>query len=678
MNRISSCLSVLCSFCITVAAQEPVVSMPEKADTVRLLKESVIVAAPALPKYRETIPAQTLTGDELERLNSLSVADAVRYFSGVQLKDYGGVAGLKTVNVRSLGAAHTAVFYDGLQIGNAQNGQVDLGRFSLDEIGEISLYNGQKSDIFQPAKDFGASSSIYLQSARPVFSEGRKVNVKATLKTGSFGLLNPSASVAFRLSDNISLTVSSGLTNASGRYRFRCRGYDQLGRLSYDTTAVRHNGDIFSVRSEAALYGRTKTGNWSVRAYNYHSDRGVPGAIVSNVFRNGERMRDDNFFVQGRAVNVWSRKFRSMFNARYAHDYTFYEDKDSRSLHVSNTYRQNELYFSSANMWQAFSRMDVSLSYDFQWNSLDVANYMFGNAVFPRPYRLTNMVSLAASFDLGRLKMQGSAFGQFVSDKSREFDNVNDRRSELSPAFYASYKLLRSKELYIRAFSKRSFRMPTFNDLYYTNSANALLKPESTVQTDLGTEYSDRFSFCTVHLSADAYWNMVKDKIIAYPNGQQFRWTMLNLGKVDIRGVDVAADVAVDISKVRLAARLQYSFQKAIDITDKTTFYYKNQIPYAPEHSGSAVLSAEYSGWSLNYSFLYTGGRYSHKENTRKNYLQPWYTSDLSLQKKMKLKANVLKITAEVNNVFNQDYEVVLNYPMPGINFRLTVSYELF
>ena len=66
---------------------------------------------------------------------------------------------------------------------------------------------------------------------------------------------------------------------------------------------------------------------------------------------------------------------------------------------------------------------------------------------------------------------------------------------------------------------------------------------------------------------------MVKDKIIAYPNGQQFRWTMLNLGKVDIRGVDVAADVAVDISKVRLAARLQYSFQKAIDITDKTTFY---------------------------------------------------------------------------------------------------------
>lgn len=54
--------------------------MSEKADTVRLLKESVIVAASALPKYRETIPAQTLTGDELERLNSLSVADAVRYF----------------------------------------------------------------------------------------------------------------------------------------------------------------------------------------------------------------------------------------------------------------------------------------------------------------------------------------------------------------------------------------------------------------------------------------------------------------------------------------------------------------------------------------------------------------------------------------------------------------------
>ena len=90
-------------------------------------------------------PAQVLSGDELQRLNSNSVADALRYFAGVQVKDYGGVGGIKTVNIRSMGTNHTGVVYDGVELGNAQNGQIDLGQFSLDNMESISVYNGQKS-----------------------------------------------------------------------------------------------------------------------------------------------------------------------------------------------------------------------------------------------------------------------------------------------------------------------------------------------------------------------------------------------------------------------------------------------------------------------------------------------------------------------------------------------------
>lgn len=75
------------------------------------------------------------------------MADALRYFSGVQLKDYGGVGGLKTIDIRSMGTNHMGVFYDGIQLGNAQNGLVDLGRFSLDNVEEIALYNGEGSDL---------------------------------------------------------------------------------------------------------------------------------------------------------------------------------------------------------------------------------------------------------------------------------------------------------------------------------------------------------------------------------------------------------------------------------------------------------------------------------------------------------------------------------------------------
>ena len=114
------------------------------------------------------IPAQSLGGKKLESLNALSVADAIRYFSGAQIKDYGGVGGIKSIDIRSMGTNHVGVFYDGLQLGNAQNGQIDLGKFSLDNIEQISMYNGQKSDIFQSAKDFGAAGTVYLRLDLPI------------------------------------------------------------------------------------------------------------------------------------------------------------------------------------------------------------------------------------------------------------------------------------------------------------------------------------------------------------------------------------------------------------------------------------------------------------------------------------------------------------------------------
>src|SRR5690606_6487014 len=114
------------------AHSQPVDKNPLKSDTLKnfVLSEVEVKAVENLRIHISPVPVQILKGKTLENMNSLSVADAVRYFSGVQLKDYGGIGGLKTINVRSLGTNHTAVFYDGIAIGNAQNGQVDLGKFS--------------------------------------------------------------------------------------------------------------------------------------------------------------------------------------------------------------------------------------------------------------------------------------------------------------------------------------------------------------------------------------------------------------------------------------------------------------------------------------------------------------------------------------------------------------------
>lgn len=155
---------VCCAVALRVMAQASSATTMAATDSIRHIQE--VVVTDKLP-LREIISPQVLSGDEVRRMSSLSVADAMRYFSGIQLKDYGGVGGLKTVDIRSMGSAHLGVFYDGIELGNAQNGQIDLGQFSLDNVEQINLYNGQKSSIFQPATDFcNAAASTSARSAR--------------------------------------------------------------------------------------------------------------------------------------------------------------------------------------------------------------------------------------------------------------------------------------------------------------------------------------------------------------------------------------------------------------------------------------------------------------------------------------------------------------------------------
>jgi outer membrane cobalamin receptor len=295
----------------------PVASQPdapeEDADSVTRLDEFTV----STHRRIEVIPVQTLDGKTLKQLNSNSVADALRYFAGVQVKDYGGVGGIKTVNIRSMGTNHTGVVYDGVELGNAQNGQIDLGQFSLDNIEAISLYNGQKSDILQPARDFGSAGTIYMRTRTPVFVGDEHYHLRATVRAGSFDVINPSILGEFKLSNRVNASLSAEWLSSSGKYKFRYRRVNPAGEVAYDTTATRQNGDVNATRLEANVNGTLRSGQWHAKVYNYNSERGVPGAIVNNVWRRGERIWDNNSFAQGSYTGYFG-DFTTLANIKYS------------------------------------------------------------------------------------------------------------------------------------------------------------------------------------------------------------------------------------------------------------------------------------------------------------------------------------------------------------------------
>ena len=479
----------------------------------------------------------------------------------------------------------------------------------------------------------------------------------------------------------MSSSVSAGFLTASGKYKFRYERRYPNGETAWDTTAVRQNGDIHAERIEANLFGRLYQGSWQVKGYLYNSARGIPGAIVNNVWRRGERQQDLNTFVQAAFDKNIGDGFSTRWLAKYAYYNTHYVNKDTTQLPVDNRYKQQEIYLSTANVLELLPNWSASLSYDFKWNKLNADTYNFAF-----PTRVSNLVSLATAVDYKHLKAQGSILATFINDKTHrrgEFAGMdtNNSLTKFTPAFFVNIYPFKGTFFSLRAYVKKSFRMPTFNDLYYTDHGNANLVPESALQYDAGFALNKHFEHGIIRhaeMHFDAYYNTVHDKIVAYPKGQQFRWTMLNLGKVHIKGIDIEAEADFQIGKDLVATtRAQYTYQDARDVTDPNDSYYKHQIPYIPWHSGSAIVGLSYKNWDLNYSFIYAGERYDEQENILYNHMEPWYTSDLSLRYQFTVNSLRFTAKADVNNVLDQDYEVIVNYPMPGRNYALTLSVEI-
>ena len=200
--RLPKLLHACVAFCCCQGLTVSLFAQQQKVDTARIysIPEVTVAEAYHTREVRAMAPTQVFSKEELKSLNVLQVSDAVKHFAGVTVKDYGGIGGLKTVSLRSLGAEHTAVGYDGITISDCQTGQIDIGRFSLDNVDRLSLSNGQSDNIFQPARFFASAGILNIQTLTPQFKDNRRTNLSASFKTGSWGLVNPSLLIEQKLS----------------------------------------------------------------------------------------------------------------------------------------------------------------------------------------------------------------------------------------------------------------------------------------------------------------------------------------------------------------------------------------------------------------------------------------------------------------------------------------------
>lgn len=662
------CFAVL----LSVLAPLPIKAQSELNDSIAGRVHDipdVTVSARRTPQRNAvSYPTQVIGRKELEGLGFQNIADAVRRFAGANVKDYGGIGGLKTVSVRSLGAEHTAVVYDGVAVSNCQAGQIDIGRFSLDDIEMLSLSVGQNSELMQSARAFASAGVLELFSRDVLLDADRKYKFSGQIKGGSFGMINPSLRWTQRLGKSTVGSLSGNFLYADGEYPF------QLVNGKYVTEEKRKNSDVHSWHVEGNVHHDiNEHSRISVKGYYFDSERGLPGSVVLYSNQANERLWDKNGFVQMKYENELSEKWSMQALAKYNYSWNKYVDtnvkyENGKQIDLNT---QNEYYLSGTFLWKPITGLAMSWANDFAVNTLD-SNLPSA----PQPVRTSWLSALNAKYVWRSLTFSGTLVNTFMTE-SVETGERPDDRLHLSPTVSVMYKPWRRSNLFLRLMYKDTFRVPTFNDMYYQRMGNTSLDPEKAHEYNFGITWNGApFAFTDfILITADCYYNKVDDKIVAFPS--TYVWKMVNYGKVDILGTDVSLQAKfVLINNIKMTLSGSYTYQHATDQTNPDAKNYGDQIPYTPRHSGSASLMFETPWVDLGYSAVFVGDRYFQKQNIPENLIKGYQEHSLSASHTFSIKNVKLRLQAEVINLMDEQYDVIKYYPMPGRSWRGTVRID--
>ena len=649
-------LATVLAFAVTASA-----SAQNPTDSIKELHEVTVTSKQPV---RTIATSQTLSGADLQALSTTSVADALKYFAGVQIKDYGGLGGLKTINVRSLGAQHVGVYVDGIRLTNAQNGTVDLGKFSLSSMETVSLYNANRLDYCQSASEYASGATVYLQTKRPTHD-----SLSVQLRNASFHTWMAKMNGQFSWKGWQGF-VDGEYCTSRGDYPFRYHSEYE------DTVGHRANSDIRYGRVEAALF---KDG-FSSHIYYYDSERGCPGGIVrrlSDKYTNVGREWDRDFFVQASYQKRFFEKVLFKANTKYANEYLRYctdYPENQNTARVNNHYRQQDAYGALCAAYMPWDWLSLSSSYDIRYSILKADLKRFDDVK-----RVDQKLVFAAQMKWNGIQAAVSALHQRYSDWTFVHAGAADPIDKWTPAVSLAYTF---HGITVRGWYKEIFRAPTLNDLYYTQVGNRNLKPEDTKQLNLGLEYhwdnrqqTTDNSFWQVDAQADIYRNKIENRIVCLPLKGTYTWSMMNYGRTFCRGLNATLKGHYHTKQWNFSLLSSITWQRDVDRTDPTDEdMYDKPICYSPTFSSGITGIA---GWRLlqfTTSYLYVGERMWSKADPE-DILEPYHNVDMKLSYTHNIKKVSLGLCLEVCDVLDIQYEHIPRYPMPGRNYKLTLSF---
>jgi vitamin B12 transporter len=580
----------------------------------------------------------TIDSTILEQYKFQTIANLLAQQVPVFVKSY-GLNNVATLNFRGASAAQSQVYWNGIPIQNAALGVADVSLLPVELMNKVNVVYGSSSALWGSGNVGGA---LLIENDVPAFSDSVQFTQSASAVAGSFGHYRFGIKSALS-EERFAFTVN--LFGQSARNNFHYTDANDSSRRM--TNAGLQSG----VGLLQAAYKVNDRNTVTARAWYQQYYREIPPALFETTSLKNQR--DETI----RLMLDWKRtgtKTSTYVKTAYIRDYVWY--RDTTVLVDSRNYT-NQVY--------AETGIDHRFNEHHKLLIFTPIHLSWIDRVTQGDRYIQNRYALAASYLFTgineRLNLSVNGRGEIVNDISF-----------LLPGLNASYDV--TNWLQLRGNVQRTYRVPTLNELYYSPGGNPNLKPEKGWNEDAGYTVSIRRRWILQH-SLSAY-NRVIDDWILWLGGAI--WTPHNIASVHSRGLETENKLQYKLNDVTIHLGINATYTMATTIASYLPGdgSIGKQIPYTPLYNGQGNIGVSWKRLYANYNHTYTGLRYI---TTDESFGIPSYTTgNLQLMYYIPVGGNRLQLTAQCNNLWNTQYQIVNARPMPGINWLAGLSFTFY
>jgi iron complex outermembrane receptor protein len=586
------------------------------------------------------------TGSKIVNLDSFALlpgryttlADILSLQSQVFIKSY-GPGGIATSSFRGASAAHTAVLWNGFNLQSPMHGEFDFTLAPAFMLDDVSLQYGGVGALYGSGAVGGA-----VNMRQRIDEPG--VHGTVMIQSGSYG------HSAYGVKAGLGGTQSGGVI----------RIYRQSARndFEYDNTALAGSPKVKQTNSgmEQTVVSATgrvagSAGSLEIHAWAQAVGREVPplmintSSIASQADKNLRLAAEWKHDVKGTTVAV---------RQAYLWELLGFEDPNAlvSGLSISRS---------------SVSEAELIASIKRGWMLNAGVNNTFVTATsngYPGQLSMNRLGLFASLKNTSLLRKTAMTVGvrqEWVST------------GQAVPCPFAGVEWRPLHGMKIHGLASTSYRVPTFNNLYWTPGGNPDLKPERGYSQEAGFSFGSAASRnFKVSFSLTGFNRMIEEWIIWLP--QAGYWTPRNIRTVWSRGGEGMMRLTCKRGAWHFSGTSQVNYilstnHRVKDVNDASA---GRQLIYTPRLSHQHELRMARGNLFVAYNHSYTGVRFTTADHTE--WLDPYQYATLLAGYTLRYTRADITLHFKINNLWSSKFQAVQWRPVPPANYLLTLLFQ--